>query len=150
MCIQWKRVLYSVVITWQSNPPISQFNSPCNAVSGQSLYTINSHQNILFKKNGVHVFTVWRFRNVLLFHVFLLYKSVNKYISVGIDMIGTLSVVVNLTTTNWTDNLRGEQYRISSKIRSGCLNDRNISNEVYRMLFLNKIQTVPIAVSSFK
>ena len=30
MCVQWTRVLYSVVITWQSNPPISQFNSPCN------------------------------------------------------------------------------------------------------------------------
>jgi len=30
MCIQWTRVLHSVVITRQSNPPISQFNSPCN------------------------------------------------------------------------------------------------------------------------
>ena len=30
MCIQWTRALYSVVITWQSNPPISQFNSSCN------------------------------------------------------------------------------------------------------------------------
>ena len=29
MCIQWTRVLYSVVITWTSNLPISQF-SPCN------------------------------------------------------------------------------------------------------------------------
>jgi len=28
-CIQWTRVIYSVVITWQSNPPISQFNRPC-------------------------------------------------------------------------------------------------------------------------
>ena len=27
---QWTCVLYHVVITWQSNPPISQFNSPCN------------------------------------------------------------------------------------------------------------------------
>ena len=32
--LQWTRVLYTVVITWQSYPPISQFNSPCN-VSGQ-------------------------------------------------------------------------------------------------------------------
>ena len=31
MCIQWTRVLYSIVITWQSSPPISQFNSMCNA-----------------------------------------------------------------------------------------------------------------------
>ena len=30
MCIQWTRVLYSVVITRQSNSPISQFNSLCN------------------------------------------------------------------------------------------------------------------------
>ena len=29
-CIQWTRVLYSLVITWQSNPPISQFNCLCN------------------------------------------------------------------------------------------------------------------------
>jgi len=36
MCIHWKRVLYSVVITQltrQSNPPISQFNSPCNEIT---------------------------------------------------------------------------------------------------------------------
>ena len=30
MCIQWTRVLYSAVITRQSNPPIQQFNSLCN------------------------------------------------------------------------------------------------------------------------
>ena len=30
MYIQWTRVLYSVVLTRQSNPPISHFNSPCN------------------------------------------------------------------------------------------------------------------------
>jgi len=30
MCIQWTRVIYSDVITRQSNPPNSQFNSPCN------------------------------------------------------------------------------------------------------------------------
>mgnify|MGYP006890621568 CR=1 FL=1 len=30
MCIQWTRVLFSVVIPRQSNPPISQFNCPCN------------------------------------------------------------------------------------------------------------------------
>jgi len=30
MCIQWTQVLYSVVITQQSNPPISQFNRWCN------------------------------------------------------------------------------------------------------------------------
>jgi len=30
MSIEWTRVIYSLVITRQSNPPISQFNSPCN------------------------------------------------------------------------------------------------------------------------
>ena len=30
MCIQWTCVIYSVVITWQSNPPISKFNSRCH------------------------------------------------------------------------------------------------------------------------
>ena len=30
MCIQWTRVLFPDVITWQSNPPISQVNIPCN------------------------------------------------------------------------------------------------------------------------
>ena len=30
MCIQWTRVIYSGVITWQSYPLISQFNSLCN------------------------------------------------------------------------------------------------------------------------
>jgi len=30
MCIQWTRVLYCVILIWQFNPPISQFNSPCN------------------------------------------------------------------------------------------------------------------------
>jgi len=40
--LQWTRVLYSVVITRHSNPPISQFNSPCNEsrVSNQYVYTI--------------------------------------------------------------------------------------------------------------
>jgi len=41
MCIQWTSVLYSVVLTRQYNPSISQFNSPCNEfTSGQCFYTI--------------------------------------------------------------------------------------------------------------
>ena len=40
ICIQWTLVLYSVVITWQSNPPISQINTVMNSrVSGQCSYT---------------------------------------------------------------------------------------------------------------
>ena len=45
MCIQWTRVLYSVVITWHSIQPISQFNSPCNeftSVWSMFVYTIRS------------------------------------------------------------------------------------------------------------
>jgi len=43
MCLQWTRVLYSVVITRQSNPPISQFNSPCNEfTSVWSMFVYNT------------------------------------------------------------------------------------------------------------
>ena len=43
MYIQWTRVLYSVVIKWQSNPRISQFNSPYNKFTSfcSSLYTLH-------------------------------------------------------------------------------------------------------------
>ena len=49
MCIQWTRVLYSLVITWPSNLPISQSNSRVmnSRVSGQCLYTISC---LLYKK----------------------------------------------------------------------------------------------------
>jgi len=43
MCIQWTRVLYSVVLTGQSNPPISQFNTPCNEfTSVWSMFVYNN------------------------------------------------------------------------------------------------------------
>jgi len=43
MCIQRTCVLYSVVITWQSNPPISQFNSPYNEfTSVWSMFVYNT------------------------------------------------------------------------------------------------------------
>ena len=42
MCIQWTQDKYSV-ITRQSNPPISQFNSPCNEfTSVWSMFVYNS------------------------------------------------------------------------------------------------------------
>ena len=43
MYIQCTRVLYSVVIKWQSNPRISQFNSPYNKFTSfcSSLYTLH-------------------------------------------------------------------------------------------------------------
>ena len=42
MCIQWTLVLYAVVITWQSNLPISQFNSLCNkCMSVWSMFPCN-------------------------------------------------------------------------------------------------------------
>jgi len=44
MCIQWTRVLYSVVITRQSNLPISQFNSLCNEfTSFGSMFEYNNN-----------------------------------------------------------------------------------------------------------
>ena len=43
MCIQRTCVLYSVVITWQYNPPISQFNSPCHEfTSVWSMFVYNT------------------------------------------------------------------------------------------------------------
>ena len=43
MWIQWTRVLYSIVITWQSSPPISQLNSMCNAfTSVWSMFVYNT------------------------------------------------------------------------------------------------------------
>jgi len=43
MCIQWTRVIYSVVIAWQSNPPILQFNSPCDEfTSVWSMFVYNT------------------------------------------------------------------------------------------------------------
>ena len=53
MCIQWKRDIHSnVLITWNSNPPISQFNRACSSwVNGQCSYTITKLKtyNILNK-----------------------------------------------------------------------------------------------------
>jgi len=45
ICVyKWTRVLYSVVITWQSNQPISQYNSPCNEfTSDWSMFVYNTH-----------------------------------------------------------------------------------------------------------
>ena len=40
MCMQWTRVLYSVVITWQSDPPIPQFSRLCNEFSLMSVWSI--------------------------------------------------------------------------------------------------------------
>ena len=49
MCIQWTCVLYSVVITLQSNPSISQFNSPRNEFMSVGLmYYIQYHMLSIF------------------------------------------------------------------------------------------------------
>jgi len=53
MCIQWTRVLYSVVITGQCNPPISQFNSLCNeftSVWSMFIYNIHVHGYLFVRK----------------------------------------------------------------------------------------------------
>jgi len=47
MCVQWTSVLYSVVITRQSNLPISQFNRVCTEfMSVWSMFVYNTY--ILF------------------------------------------------------------------------------------------------------
>jgi len=47
-CIQWPRVLYSVVITWQSNPPISRFNCPCNEITSVwSVFVYNTRFRLI-------------------------------------------------------------------------------------------------------
>ena len=46
MCIQWTWALYSVVIPWQTNPPISQFKNPCNEfTSVWSMFVYNNGNN---------------------------------------------------------------------------------------------------------
>ena len=51
MCIQWTHVIFSVVIIWQSNAPISQFNSLCNEFT--SVWS-------MFVYNNKSVIAVWR------------------------------------------------------------------------------------------
>ena len=60
MFIQWTSILYYVVITWHSNPPILQFNSP---VSGQCLYTIPSLEMGIDKRYSFYIpyQVIWTF-----------------------------------------------------------------------------------------
>ena len=64
MCVQLTHVLYSVVITWQSNPPISQFNSPCNEfMSVWSMFVYNTytltHSFLVSKQMNTTSVSVW-------------------------------------------------------------------------------------------
>ena len=61
MCIQWTRVLYSVVITWQSNPPFSQFN-----MFSQCLYTIHIYTSSFVFCHFV-IFTIVKLSLLLVF-----------------------------------------------------------------------------------
>ena len=63
MCIQWTHVLYSVVITRQSNSPISQFNSLCNEfTSVWTMFVYNTLSYSLQRLNKLgataHVITI--------------------------------------------------------------------------------------------
>ena len=63
MCIQWTHVLYSVVITRQSNSPISQFNSLCNEfMSVWTMFVYNTLSYSLQRLNKLgataHVITI--------------------------------------------------------------------------------------------
>ena len=58
MCIQWTCVLYSVVLTWQSNPPISPFNSPCNELTSVwSMFDVCIQSTFLFPRQ--FTYTLW-------------------------------------------------------------------------------------------
>ena len=61
MCIQWTRVLYSVVLTRQYNPPISQFNSPCNEFNSVwSMFVYNRYSmNTTDIKASSHTVYTW-------------------------------------------------------------------------------------------
>ena len=51
MCIQWMHIIYCVVITWQSNPHISQFDSLYNestSVLSMFVYKLQYHWAICF------------------------------------------------------------------------------------------------------
>jgi len=56
MCIYWARDIYFVVITQQSNPPISQFDSLCNEFT--------SDWSMFVYKTSVHFYV----KKLLLFH----------------------------------------------------------------------------------
>jgi len=56
MCIQWTHVLYSVVITWHSNPTVSQFISTYNEfTSVWSMLVYNSLFIIQFFTNNTNL-----------------------------------------------------------------------------------------------
>ena len=55
MCLQWTRVLYSVVITTQSNPTISQYNSLCNEYT--SLWSMFAYHIMVYTIHAVIIYT---------------------------------------------------------------------------------------------
>ena len=69
MCLLWTRVLYSIVKTRQSNPPISQFNNPCNEFpSFWSMFEYNTiHTNLTV------AFVLSLF--IILLHIYALQRS---------------------------------------------------------------------------
>ena len=88
MCIQWTCVLYSVVITWQSYRPISQFNSPCTEFkSVWSMFVYNNQKHATNKTATTHFILyngvfLERNQTVLVFlytlHLVYLYHTINS------------------------------------------------------------------------
>ena len=71
ICIQWTCVIYSVVITWQSSPPISQFNSPRNEfTSVWSMFVLVYHTIVEKRKQK---------QNSFISEIFLVYNSLDKW-----------------------------------------------------------------------
>jgi len=63
MCIQWTRVLYSVVLTRQSNPPISQFSRRSNGfTSVWSIFPCNTiHIHCTTIEQRIHFKMIWMY-----------------------------------------------------------------------------------------
>ena len=62
MCLQWAHVLYSVVRTWQSNPPISHYNSLCNEFSSVwSIFVYNMNYSWIVEEEILIIWTMLKY-----------------------------------------------------------------------------------------
>ena len=105
MCIQWTRVLYSGVITRQSKPPISQFNSLCNeftsfwsmfvyntlctvywSIISQCIYLLVYNQSgyLLTGLQSVRVSTYW---SIISQGIYLLVYNQSAYLLTGLQSV---------------------------------------------------------------
>ena len=115
MCIHWTHVLYSVVITRQSNPPISQFNSPCNEfTSVRSMFVCNSFllhtRTITLGQEEALVWFYWVFTPAFINN--LRYICLNTFLlQIKLNMIINVKITCPLETSRPEDlNLYINRY----------------------------------------